>query len=177
MELLAPAGTPEAVKSAVRNGADAIAVGGEGLNARRAAPGFGGEELRALIAYCHLRNVKVHVAVNILTQEEELPLLLKLAEGLAASGADAAIVSDLGVARVLRQVCPTLPLHASTQLNIHSVSGVRLMEELGFSRVVLARELSLAEIAEICRSTRAEIEVFAHGALCMCYSGIAIYPP
>ncbi len=171
MEILAPAGDFESAKSAVHNGADAIYVGGRILNARRASKGFDGSELKELVRYCRLRNVKVYVTVNTLTREDELPDLLKLAEEIADSGADGAIVSDLGVARVLQKVCPSLPLHASTQMNIHSLSGVRFLEKLGFKRVVLARELSLREITEICKNTTMEIEVFAHGALCMCYSG------
>lgn len=171
MEILAPAGDFEAARSAVHNGADAIYVGGRVLNARRAAKGFSGEELRKLVAFCRLRKVKVYVTVNTLTKEEELPELLQLAREIAESGADGAIVSDLGVARVLQKVCPTLPLHASTQMNIHTPAGVKFLEKHGFKRVVLARELSLEEIAEISRSTSMEIEVFAHGALCMCYSG------
>ncbi len=171
MELLAPAGDFKSARSAVANGADAIYVGGQSLNARRASAGFSGEELKELVAYCHLRKVKVFVTVNTLTREDELQELLELARQIAESGADAAIVSDLGTARVLNQVCPTLPLHASTQMNIHTAEGVRFLEPLGFKRVVLARELSLEEIRTICRSTKMEIEVFAHGALCMCYSG------
>lgn len=171
MEILAPAGDFEAARSAVHNGADAIYVGGHILNARRAAKGFSGEELAELVRFCRLRRVKVYVTVNTLTREDELPQLLQLAKEIAAAGADGAIVSDLGVARVLQQVCPTLPLHASTQMNIHTLSGVQFLEKLGFKRVVLARELSIKEIKEICENTSMEIEVFAHGALCMCYSG------
>lgn len=171
MEILAPAGDFEAARSAVHNGADAIYVGGRILNARRAAKGFSGEELKELVAFCRLRRVKVYVTVNTLTKEEELPALLQLAREIAEAGADGAIVSDLGVARVLKAVCPTLPLHASTQMNIHTPAGVKFLEGFGFKRVVLARELSLKEIAEISQSTSLEIEVFAHGALCMCYSG------
>ncbi len=171
MELLAPAGDFLSARSAVANGADAVYVGGQILNARRAAAGFSGEELKQLVAYCRLRKVKVFVTVNTLTREDELPDLLELARQIAESGADAAIVSDLGTARVLKAVCPGLPLHASTQMNIHSAEGVRFLEKMGFKRVVLARELSLAEIRSICRQTKMEIEVFAHGALCMCYSG------
>lgn len=171
MEILAPAGDFDAAKSAVNNGADAIYVGGRVLNARRAAKGFSGEELKELVRYCRLRKVKVYVTVNTLTREDEMPQLLQLAQEIADAGADGVIVSDLGVARVLQAVCPTLPLHASTQMNIHTPAGVRFLEKHGFKRVVLARELSLMEIAEICKKTSMEIEVFAHGALCMCYSG------
>ncbi len=171
MEILAPAGDFAAARSAVHNGADAIYVGGRVLNARRAAKGFSGEELKELCAFCHLRKVKVYVTVNTLTKEEELPDLLELAKEIAEAGVDAAIVADLGVARVLRAVCPTLPLHASTQMNIHSLSGIQKLEKLGFRRAVLARELTLEEIKTICQNTAMEIEVFTHGALCMCYSG------
>ena len=157
MEILAPAGDFESAKSAVHNGADAIYVGGRILNARRASKGFDGEELKALVRYCRLRKVKVYVTVNTLPREEELPELMKLAKEIADAGADGAIVSDLGVARVLKKVCPSLPLHASTQMNIHSLSGVRFLEKLGFKRVVLARELSLREISEICKNTTMEI--------------------
>ena len=171
MEILAPAGDLTAARSAVHNGADAVYVGGRVLNARRAAKGFSGEELKELCAFCHLRKVKVYVTVNTLTKEEEMEDLLALAKEMAEAGVDAAIVSDLGVARVLGAVCPALPLHASTQMNIHSLSGVQALETLGFKRVVLARELTLPEIEHICKNTALEIEVFAHGALCMCYSG------
>ncbi|MBQ7035425.1 MAG: U32 family peptidase [Clostridia bacterium] len=171
MEILAPAGDFAAARSAVHNGADAIYVGGRVQNARRAAKGFSGEELKELCAFCRLRKVKVYVTVNTLTKEEELPDLLELAKEIAEAGVDAAIVADLGVARVLQAVCPTLPLHASTQMNIHSLSGIKELEKLGFRRAVLARELTLEEIKNICQNTAMEIEVFAHGALCMCYSG------
>ncbi len=171
MELLAPVGTFEAARSAVHNGATAIYAGGRTLNARRASKGFSGEEMKELVAFCHLRNVKVYITVNTLTREEDLGALMELAEEIAASGADAAIVSDLGVARILQRACPSLPLHASTQMNIHTPAGAQYLEKLGFKRVVLARELSLSEIEAICKSTQMEIEVFAHGALCMCYSG------
>lgn len=170
MELLAPAGSYDAVISAVRNGADAIYLGGKALNARRTAHGFGQEELREIVAYCHLRKVKVYVTVNTLVREDEQQELYAIAEDIAKSGADAAIVSDLGVAKVLRSLCPTLPLHASTQMNIHSESGILFLKEMGFSRVVLSRELPLEQIKNLCKCGL-EIEVFAHGALCMSCSG------
>lgn len=171
MELLAPAGDFEAAVSAVRNGADAIYVGGMNFNARRAAKGFDGEELKKLVSYCHLRKVKVYVTVNTMVREDELEALTMLAKEIAESGADAAIVSDLGAAKLLRTHCPTLPLHASTQMNIHTESGLRFLQSLGFTRVVLARELSIKKIAALCRVPGMEIEVFGHGALCMSCSG------
>ena len=171
MELLAPAGDFESAISAVRNGADAIYVGGSGFNARRASKGFDGAGLKELVAYCHLRKVKVYVTVNTMVREEEQPALLALAKEIAESGADAAIVADLGVAKLLRNHCPSLPLHASTQMNIHTESGLRFLKRLGFRRVVLARELSLEKIAALCKVEGMEIEVFAHGALCISCSG------
>ncbi len=171
MELLAPAGNFAAARSAVHNGADAIYVGGRLFSARRTAENFDASQLKELVTYCHLRKVKVYVALNTLVREEELWALASMAEEIAASGADAAIVTDWGAVRLLRACCPTLPLHASTQMNIHSVAGVKRLERAGFSRVVLARELSAAEIAAICHATTLEVEVFAHGALCMSYSG------
>ncbi|MBQ7096144.1 MAG: U32 family peptidase [Clostridia bacterium] len=174
MELLAPAGNFEAAVSAVRNGADAIYLGGKTLNARRAACGFDGDALKEIVAYCHLRKVKVYVTVNTLVREEEMEELYALAEDIAKSGADAAIVSDLGAAKVLHELCPSLPLHASTQMNIHSESGILFLKELGFSRVVLARELPLEQIASLCKCGL-EIEVFAHGALCMSCSGNCLF--
>lgn len=170
MELLAPAGDFQSAVSAVRNGADAIYVGGRILNARRAAAGFDEQGLCALVRYCHLRKVKVYVTVNTMVREDELDSLRELAAEIAKSGADAAIVSDLGAAKVLRTLCPTLPLHASTQMNIHTESGIRFLKKLGFTRVVLARELPLERIAALCKCGL-EIEVFAHGALCMSCSG------
>lgn len=171
MEILAPAGNFDAAKAAVLGGADAIYVGGKVLNARRTAAGFSGEELKELVAFCSLRKVKVYVTVNTMTREDELPLLEELVKEIAEAGADGVIVADLGVAKVIRALCPTLPLHASTQMNIHTLEGVKYLERLGFKRVVLARELSLEEISAICRNTKVEIEVFAHGALCMSCSG------
>ncbi|MBQ8600593.1 MAG: U32 family peptidase [Clostridia bacterium] len=171
MEILAPAGNFEAARAAVLGGADAIYVGGRVLNARRAAAGFSGEELKELVSFCTLRRVKVYVTVNTLTREDELPVLEQLVREIAEAGADGVIVADLGVARIIRSLCPTLPLHASTQMNVHTLEGVRFLEKQGFKRVVLARELSLKEISEICRNTSMEIEVFAHGALCMSCSG------
>ena len=133
MEILAPAGDFAAARSAVHNGADAIYVGGEILNARRASKGFSGEELKELCAFCKLRKVKVYVTVNTMTKEEEIPDLMRLAGEIAEAGADGVIVSDLGVARVLSAACPSLPLHASTQMNIHTLSGVQALEKLGLS--------------------------------------------
>ena len=173
MRLLAPAGGREQLEAAVKNGADAVYLGAGGFNARAGAENFGGGSLREAVAYCHGRGVKVHVTLNtLITDRETLPLLRQLQE-IAESGADAVIVQDLGVASLARQCCPTLPLHASTQLSIHNTTGARAMKDLGFSCIVLARELTGEEIAAIHREMGKEIqlETFVHGALCMSLSG------
>ncbi len=173
MRLLAPAGGREQLEAAVKNGADAVYLGAGGFNARAGAENFGGGSLREAVAYCHGRGVKVHVTLNTLvTDRETLPLLRQLQE-IAESGADAVIVQDLGVAALARQCCPTLPLHASTQLSVHSLKGAQAMKDLGFSCIVLARELTGAEIAAIHEGMGDSIalETFVHGALCMSLSG------
>ena len=171
MELLAPAGSMEALRAAVQNGADAVYLGYGDLNARRSAKNFTAEELREAVAYCHVRGVQVHLTLNILLSDREMPQAAELIRVAAALGVDAFIVQDLGVARLCRQLAPHVPLHASTQMSIHSLEGVLEAAALGCSRVVLARELPREEIAFICQNSPVEIEVFVHGALCMCYSG------
>ncbi len=173
MRLLAPAGGREQLEAAVKNGADAVYLGAGGFNARAGAENFGGGSLREAVAYCHGRGVKVHVTLNTLvTDRETLPLLRQLRE-IAESGADAAIVQDLGVAALARRCCPSLPLHASTQLSVHNLSGAQAMRDLGFSCIVLARELTGEEIAAIHREMgdTVALETFVHGALCMSLSG------
>lgn len=171
MELLAPAGSRDCVVAAVQSGADAVYIGGSKFNARRSAENFTIQEMKAWVDYCHIRGVKVHVAVNVLIKEAEIDDLVQYAYELNDIGVDAVIVQDLGAASIFRQIVPDLPLHASTQMTIHNLEGVRAMEVLGFERVVLSRELTKNEIAFICKNAKAEIEVFVHGALCMCYSG------
>lgn len=171
IEILAPAGGRQQLEAAVRAGADAVYLGFGRFNARRNAENFDADALAQAIAYCHGRGVKVHAAFNTLVTEEELPEAEKELAVLAASGIDALIVQDLGIAKMARECAPSLPLHASTQLTVHNRSGVKMLRELGFQRVVLARELSLEEIRSICSSTDLEVEVFIHGALCMCVSG------
>lgn len=171
-ELLAPVGGPEQLTAAVRCGADAVYLGAKGFNARRNAQNFGALELPDVVSYCHERGVNVHVTVNTLVTDEEWPQLVDTLCELAACGVDAAIVQDLGVAAALRAACPTLPLHASTQMAIHNAAGARALQRLGFRRVVLARELSLEEIRAIARQCDIELEVFIHGALCMSVSGL-----
>ncbi|MEG2086978.1 MAG: DUF3656 domain-containing protein [Angelakisella sp.] len=171
VEVLAPVGGPEQLLAAVRSGADAVYLGSRGFNARRNAANFDGDGLADAVAYCHGRGVKVHVTLNTLILDGERQRLLDELALIAASGADAVIVQDLGVAALVRQCCPTLVMHASTQLSVHNVAGALLMKELGFTRLVLARELSLAEITQIKQKSGLEIEVFVHGALCMSMSG------
>ena len=171
VELLAPAGSREALAAAVENGADAVYLAGNRFGARAYAENFDEAGLREAIRYAHLRGVAVHVTVNTAVDDTELSGLADYLRFLEDAGADAVLVQDLGVARLAREVAPGLPLHASTQMTVHNLAGVRALEDLGFSRVVLSREMSLAEIREICAASRAEIEVFAHGALCVCYSG------
>ncbi len=171
--LLAPAGGREQLIAAVRAGADAVYLGAGGFNARAGAENFGEGALREAVAYCHGRGVAVHVTLNTLITDRETGDLLRQLREIAESGADALIVQDLGVAALARQCCPTLPLHASTQLSIHNTTGARAMKDLGFSCIVLARELTGEEIAAIHREMGEEIqlETFVHGALCMCLSG------
>ena len=171
LELLSPAGSMEAVAAAVQNGADAVYLGYGDFNARRNAKNFSREEFAAAVSYCHLRGAKVYLTLNTLLTDRELPEAAKYAADASAIGADAVLVQDLGVLRMLRQVSPDLPLHASTQMTLHNLDGVKQAADLGLQRAVLARELSRDQIAYICERSPIEIEVFAHGALCMCYSG------
>ena len=171
LELLAPAGSMEAVTAAVQNGADAVYMGYGDFNARRNAKNFTREAFAAAVSYCHLRGVKVYLTLNTLLTDRELPQAARLAADASALGVDAVLVQDLGVLRMLRQAAPDLPVHASTQMTLHSLDGVKLAAALGLSRAVLSRELSRDQIEYICQNSPIEIEVFAHGALCMCYSG------
>ena len=172
LEILAPAGGPESLTAAVRSGADAVYLGAAGLlNARRSAQGFDEEQLAQAVSYCHGRGVKVYLTLNTLIRQEEEPLLLSALETACALGVDAVLVQDLAVAACIKAACPDLPLHASTQMSITGVAGAKQLEELGYTRVVLARELTLEEIAAIRRETSLELEVFVHGALCMSLSG------
>lgn len=170
-ELLAPAGSREAFIAALESGADAIYLGGRLFGARHYAPNFSDEELAEAVRDAHLRGVSVYVTVNTLLDDSEIPALPLYLRQLYAIGADAIIVQDVGVARIARSVTPDLPLHASTQMTVHNLAGVELLTEQGFSRVVLARELSLEDIRYICRHASIEIETFIHGALCISYSG------
>ncbi|MBO5340499.1 MAG: U32 family peptidase [Oscillospiraceae bacterium] len=171
LELLAPAGSQEALVAAVQNGANAVYLGFGDFNARRNAKNFSEEEVAAAVSYCHLRGVKVFLTLNTLLTDRELPAAAELAVRASDMGMDAVLVQDLGVLRMLKQVVPDLPVHASTQMSVHTLDGVKLCADLGISRVVLARELGWREIEHICLHSPVEIEVFGHGALCMCYSG------
>ncbi len=171
LEILAPVGGAEQLLAAVRCGADAVYLGLSAFNARRNAENFDADALRRAVSYCHARNVAAHVTLNTLVMDSEMEALADTIRDIAAAGADAVIVQDLAVAALVRRICPALSMHASTQMAVHNIDGVRVLESLGFSRAVLARELSLAEIAAIAADTPLEIEVFIHGALCMSVSG------
>ena len=171
MELLAPAGSMEALRAAVCNGADAVYLGADTFNARMNARNFSAADLQGAVVYCHVRGVKVHLTLNTLVLDREMPRAAELIRMAASCGVDAFIVQDLGVVSLCRQLAPDVPVHASTQMSIHSLEGVMEAAALGCSRVVLARELPAEEIAHICKKSPVEIEVFVHGALCMCYSG------
>lgn len=170
-EILAPAGGYDALVAAVRCGANAVYLGGKALNARRNASNFSDEELREAVAYCHARNVKVYLTLNTLVADSELETAYDAIECACNSHADALILQDIGLVSLVRQVCPDMPMHASTQMSVQSIEGVRELEKMGFARVVLPRELSESEIAAIAAKTDMELEYFVHGALCMCVSG------
>jgi putative protease len=171
LELLSPAGSPEAVIAAVQNGADAVYLGIGDYNARRGAKNFSDEDFEKAVAYCHIRGCKVHVALNTLVNDREIEDALAAARLASRCGADALIVQDLGMVRAIRQALPDIPIHASTQMSIHNLAGVQAAAELGCTRAVLARELSFEQIKFITEHSPIEIEVFAHGALCFCHSG------
>ena len=171
MELLAPAGTMENFMAALESGADAIYLGGKVFNARAHAANFGIDELREAVRLAHILDVSVYVTVNILIGDTELKDLEQYIKDLDSIGVDAIIIQDLAVAKIAKRVAPNIHLHGSTQMTAATLDAVRFYESLGFTRVVLARELSLKEIQHICKHCKAEIEVFVHGALCVCYSG------
>lgn len=171
MELLAPAGSFEAFKAAIENGADAVYLGGKSFNARASAANFDLEELKKAIRYAHERESKVYVTVNILIADQELNELINYVYDLYSIGVDAVILQDIGVVELLHRILPEMEKHASTQMTINNSWGTKHLESLGFTRVVLARETSAAEMQSIAEKTPLEIEVFVHGALCICYSG------
>ena len=174
-ELLAPAGDTEAGYAALYYGADAVYLGLKHFSARATAANFGADDLNEFVGYAHSLGRKVYVAVNTLLQEDELPELLKALDLCAKYKVDALIVQDLGVARIVREAYPELELHASTQMAVHNKEGALALQKIGFSRVVLARELTLNEIREIAAIPGLETEAFIHGALCYSYSGLCMF--
>ncbi len=172
--MLAPAGSWDAMIAAIQNGADAVYLGGQSLNARRNASNFTAEEMKNAADYCHEREKKCYITLNTMLKQGEVGLFERAVSDLADAGADAAIVQDLGIAAALKQMLPDLALHASTQMAIHNIQGMAVAEQIGFSRVVLARELSDAEIAA-CSLGNLETEVFVHGALCVSCSGQCLH--
>ncbi len=171
IEILAPCGSADAVLAAARTGADAVYVGAERFSARASAENFNVEQLKAAIDYCHLHGVKLHLAINTLIRDDEMSDAFSCAVTAYRLGTDALIIQDLGLAAAVKSALPDCVLHASTQMSVCSPSGARLLQSMGFDRVVLARELTRDEIREITESCTVQTEVFVHGALCMCVSG------
>ena len=182
IEILAPVGSEEMLRAAVFSGADAVYLGFSGFNARTGAGNFDADSLKEAVRFCHARGVKVHVALNTTVYGGELAALAGAVKAVAESGADAVICQDLAVAQLIGRIAPDLPRHGSTQMSVHTLQGALELKELGFTRVVLARELNLEQVAEIYRHIREEnicgpsgeqirIEMFCHGALCMAVSG------
>ena len=171
LELLAPAGSMEALRAAVQDGANAVYLGCGMFNARQSAKNFTPQTLVEAIKYCHIRGVQVHLTLNTLVSDREMSELAELIRHAAQNNVDAFIVQDLGVVQLCSQIAPNVPIHGSTQMTVHSLPGVLLCAAMGMKRVVLSRELSREEIRYICANSPIEIEIFGHGALCMCYSG------
>ena len=173
-EILAPVGNSEMLEAAVRSGADAVYLGAKQFSARRNAENFDGEELKRAVEYCHVRGVKVYLTLNIIIKDNELTDAFSLAKTAYLCGIDGIIVQDLGLCALLKKYLPKLPLHASTQMSVHSVSALPVLKMLGFKRVVVSREMSLDDLKVFCKKAEEleiEVEVFVHGALCMCVSG------
>ena len=171
MELLAPAGGFDSLIAAVQSGADAVYMGFGAFNARRSAKNFTDEEFASAVAYCHLRGVRVFLTLNTLLTDRELVQAAEALRKASAMGVDAILVQDWGLLTLAREIVPDVPLHASTQMSLFTLGGANEAAALGMERVVLARELNRDEVREICAGCPAEIEIFIHGALCMCYSG------
>lgn len=171
IEILAPVGSEESLRAAVFSGADAVYFGLPDFNARRNADNFTDEMAKKAIEYCHSRGVKVHITLNTLIKDREIDALYDAVRKVAEYGADAVIVQDSGVARAVKTICPDLSMHASTQMSVGTLEGLYKLKEMGFSRAVLPRELSLKEIEYLCKNSPIELEIFIHGALCMCVSG------
>ena len=174
MEVLSPVGSSEMLVAAVRSGADAVYLGAGDFNARRGAENFDTEQLKNAVDYCHIRGVKVYLTLNIVVRDDEIKSAVALAKKAEHLGIDGVIVQDLGLAEILKAAASNLPLHASTQMSVQSESALAVLKEIGFKRVVVARELSEAALLRICNKAKEldlQIEVFVHGALCMCVSG------
>ena len=171
LELLSPAGSPETVIAAVQNGADAVYLGMGDFNARRGAKNFTNEEFEKAVTYCRVRGCKVYVTLNTLVNDREIGAAVDDARLASSCGADGIIIQDLGLISAIRRALPDIPLHASTQMSIHNLAGVQAAAEMGLTRAVLARELSLEEIKYISKNAPIETEIFVHGALCFCHSG------
>ncbi|MCR1970869.1 DUF3656 domain-containing U32 family peptidase [Clostridium cochlearium] len=171
VELLAPAGSIDSLYAAVQSGADAVYLGGSKFSARAYASNFNEEIMRKAVDYCHIYGVKVYVTVNILLKEKELKEALEYIRYLYNIGVDALIIQDTGLFYLIKKYFPDFEIHASTQMTIHNIQGAKLLQEVGFERIVLARELSIEEIRNISNNLKVETEVFVHGALCICYSG------
>lgn len=175
IELLSPVGDFECLKAAVQNGADSVYFGADIFSARAFAHNFNLDDLKKAIHYAKIRGVKTNLTLNTLIKDDEFEAALNLAEKAYQYGIDAIIVQDLGLATQLIKSFPDLPIHGSTQMTVHNLNGALALQELGFKRVVLARELSINEIDYIGKNTDIEIECFAHGALCISYSGQCLF--
>lgn len=176
MELLAPAGNWDAFLAAMKNGADAVYLGGKNYNARQSAENFDLEQINRAVEYAHLRDKKVYITVNTLLDNSELAGVLDYFHDLQQRHVDAIIVQDIGLITVSKKVLPELQLHASTQMTIHNSEGVAFFRDQGFKRIVLARELSASDIRSIHEEVdNIELEVFVHGAICYCYSGQCLF--
>jgi len=172
-ELLSPAGDFETLKQAIHNGCDAVYLGGKRFGARKFASNFDDDEMIRAIKYCHLYGVKIYVTVNTVIFESEVDDCLEYITFLHKNGVDAVIMQDMGMITLVRQVLPNLEIHVSTQAHTHNIEQIKLLEKLGVSRVVVAREMSLDEINKL--DTNLEIEAFIHGALCVSYSGQCLF--
>lgn len=171
IEILAPAGSQESLVAAVRSGADAVYLGIQSFNARRSADNFDEQSLKNAVDYCHKHGAKVHLTLNTLVSDDELDEAQSAVQLACESGVDAIIVQDLGLADIIHRTAPDMPMHASTQMSVQTVEGLKLLKSLGFTRAVLPREMSKDEIKNLCENSPIELECFVHGALCMCVSG------
>ena len=170
-EILAPAGSPDALKAAVLCGADAVYLGVRELNARRGAENFDYTQLSEAVEFCHSRKVKVYLTLNTVISDGEIKTASKIIERACASGIDALILQDFAAAEIAKRCAPDMPIHASTQMSVQTLDGIRRLADMGFSRAVLPREMNKDEIKFLCENSPIELEMFIHGALCMCVSG------